>query len=1364
MPRLGSEKDLMYVPTDLGVVEEIANLFGALGRFEARFNEEGSAFRIFDPCAGAGHALEAFGKGVWRAMSRELDDAAAPVETWGFEIENKRAKSASTRLTRCRTGDFLSASIEQKSFHAVWANPPYGIDRDLKRLEHRFLARVTPLLKNNGILVYIVPRSSIKVSARFLAKRFWDFRVWDPGHIDSERYNQVVLVAQLCDNERPLNIVERDRIELEDFAAGRIDSIGVEGPYEVDMSSRRYCLPYPTKGRPNPFDALMVDYGAVLGELDASGYMTTRAWADVTQPQKARRIRPLMPQMTGHMAQILSANLIGDAGVPLYEEGQPGRYVFRVSTEKVAVTKTDKENNRKTITEKPRTALSLLDLDTFEYIDDIDPKEITFRYRHSLASYVESNMPARYHPSKMDRPDYSQFLRRPLPGNGQRLVIEGTTFALREGEPNVIVSCDMGTGKTYISIVAGHLSGKRRVLVLCPPIMVDKWRKEARETIPGVNAYVVGEKQGGDLANHPFYKMHGDRLKQLDWLKERFHGKREDESVYVIMGQAKGKMSFSRMPAVVWRWGYRPQPEINPATGKFIPQKFRGFDRRMEDAIRSAVANKDDKSDDSAKPKVTLSEGKAEYVKRMCCPECFMPIVDEDDLPRDWDWIGKAWRRCDNEIVVGKKSEGRGGGKRWEVATRPCGAPLWQAFARNVTGIVDTGIGLRGQMLHEQRQKAAYAYEALPSTARLIGYPRADYSPSIEAQAHVDSMSIIGGKRLPPRRFDLGEYIKRAMGGMFDLLIVDEIHQYKGRDTAQARLASVLSDVVPQHIALTGTFMAGYAENMFRMLYHFGPRSIRSDFSFTMKEWTRWSRLYGFVAKEMPLERRDASTNKVKGGGDRTNPQPGALPDVLKYYLPNAVFMRLEDVATDLPPFEELHISVPMSTDNTDSVDDVRSQRSSYDYGMNELVTRNKELAFSSEGRARASLRSLTAQFGMVYPETATTEAAGYVYLDALQEVVVDMPPLRAGKIYPKERKLLDLIKSERELGRRCLVYVTHTGRRDVIPRLEDLFKREGIDYASMRAEKMQASQRIDWIERQVSAGIDALVCHAQLVEVGVDLLDFPTIIWYELSYSVPTIRQASRRSWRPGQNLPVRVYYLTYEESKQTFMLHWISKKVQVSRAIEGNVQADGLSGMGDDDAMYQIERMLVESGLDYGEKFEDKLVISSSGDNDENAGALVVSDADIWDLEAAETDGGITADAVDELMSVEDELIEDALVIDGVARLVEDDDDIVIVSDGSDDESGGLDDPVADDEFGGGADDEFADGADGDAVDAAVVPIVAPVIAPVIAPMFVPEPALERGARGEVDLDIWVSAFGMTKDEMREGAGKRRGRRRRA
>ena len=61
--------------------------------------------------------------------------------------------------------------------------------------------------------------------------------------------------------------------------------------------------------------------------------------------------------------------------------------------------------------------------------------------------------------------------------------------------------------------------------------------------------------------------------------------------------------------------------------------------------------------------------------------------------------------------------------------------------------------------------------------------------------------------------------------------------------------------------------------------------------------------------------------------------------------------------------------------------------------------------------------------------------------------------------------------------------------------------------------------------------GVDVLVCHPRLVQTGLDLVEFPTICWYETDYSVYTMRQASRRSWRIGQTQPVQVVFMAYRE-----------------------------------------------------------------------------------------------------------------------------------------------------------------------------------------------------------------------------------------
>jgi hypothetical protein len=103
-------------------------------------------------------------------------------------------------------------------------------------------------------------------------------------------------------------------------------------------------------------------------------------------------------------------------------------------------------------------------------------------------------------------------------------------------------------------------------------------------------------------------------------------------------------------------------------------------------------------------------------------------------------------------------------------------------------------------------------------------------------------------------------------------------------------------------------------------------------------------------------------------------------------------------------------------------------------------------------------------------------------------------------------------------------------------------------------------------------------ICHPKLVQTGLDLLEFPTILFYETGYSTYVLRQASRRSWRIGQKQPVRVGFLTYSKTAQESCLRLMGKKLLVSLAMEGKLQVDGLQAMNeDDDLLTAMARELV-------------------------------------------------------------------------------------------------------------------------------------------------------------------------------------------
>ena len=143
--------------------------------------------------------------------------------------------------------------------------------------------------------------------------------------------------------------------------------------------------------------------------------------------------------------------------------------------------------------------------------------------------------------------------------------------------------------------------------------------------------------------------------------------------------------------------------------------------------------------------------------------------------------------------------------------------------------------------------------------------------------------------------------------------------------------------------------------------------------------------------------------------------------------------------------------------------------------------------------------------------------------------------------------------------------------------RLHDLLLKEGIRAEILTAE-VPPADREAWYERELRNGMQVCLAHPKLCSVGLDLLDFPVLLFYETGYSTYTLRQASRRSWRIGQKHPIRVGFLTYAETAQESCLRLMGKKLMASLPMEGKLHADGLQSMdADEDLLTAMARDLV-------------------------------------------------------------------------------------------------------------------------------------------------------------------------------------------
>lgn len=433
-----------------------------------------------------------------------------------------------------------------------------------------------------------------------------------------------------------------------------------------------------------------------------------------------------------------------------------------------------------------------------------------------------------------------------------------------------------------------------------------------------------------------------------------------------------------------------------------------------------------------------------------------------------------------------------------------------------------------------------------------------------------------------PHRYPLADYISRRMGGFFDLLLIDEQHEYKARGSAQGVAAGTLAEACKAVLTLTGTLMGGYSSTLFWLLWRFSP-AVREEFAYS--EESKWVSRYGIIERITRKGEDDAyedgRSSRRRSYRTRVVEKPGVSPAVLFHLIGNSAFIRLADVAAKLPSYHEDVELVGL--DETELLDG-DSQASSYRRlaGQLEAAVR-RALATGSKRLLGAYLQALLA-----YPDACTK---GEQVIDpGSGELIGSAPPLPEEHRYPKEQALLDLVEAEKAQGRRVLVYITHTASRDITPRLASVLTEAGHRVACLKADTVPPDRREEWVGSRVKEGIDVLLVHPKLVQTGLDLIDFPSLVWYEVEYSVYTMRQASRRSWRIGQRRPVRVVYLAYRGTLQAQALTLVARKMKASLAIEGELPEDGLSSFGDEgeDLLLALARSLTEQADGHEESLE--------------------------------------------------------------------------------------------------------------------------------------------------------------------------------
>ena len=86
------------------------------------------------------------------------------------------------------------------------------------------------------------------------------------------------------------------------------------------------------------------------------------------------------------------------------------------------------------------------------------------------------------------------------------------------------------------------------------------------------------------------------------------------------------------------------------------------------------------------------------------------------------------------------------------------------------------------------------------------------------------------------------------------------------------------------------------------------------------------------------------------------------------------------------------------------------------------------------------------------------------------------------------------------------------------------------------------------------------LITNPKLIETGLDLVQYSTVVFYEVEYSLYTLWQACRRVWRLGQTRAVKVYYLTYADTLEEKAYALIGQKIKAAQLLYGDEVASAL------------------------------------------------------------------------------------------------------------------------------------------------------------------------------------------------------------
>ena len=298
-------------------------------------------------------------------------------------------------------------------------------------------------------------------------------------------------------------------------------------------------------------------------------------------------------------------------------------------------------------------------------------------------------------------------------------------------------------------------------------------------------------------------------------------------------------------------------------------------------------------------------------------------------------------------------------------------------------------------------------------------------------------------------------------------LIVDEVHEHmKARGSAQGLSAGILADACGKSLALSG-----HSHGRLRLAPSSTcstgsrPRSARSSGARTSASGSSATASSNSVCAMTATTTRPRTAPSRAGAAtaSRRRSGLGMAPAALFHLIGHSLFLqaRRRGFGSCRPTRSRSRWRAWTPTKASTVCRRPRPTASSRPTSSGRCSGRSSAVR---PGCSRPTCRRCLA-----YPEGCTRGES--VFDPDTGDLIVQLPPLDAERVYPKEQQLIDLVAAERLAGRRVLVYATHTGTRDITGRLETLLTRHGFRVAVMKADKVEPKRREAWVAKRVEEG-----------------------------------------------------------------------------------------------------------------------------------------------------------------------------------------------------------------------------------------------------------------------------------------------------